>query len=270
MVEQYAVRQFAERRSMMRHTLARRLVLATVLVSAITGTAAAGRLSEVTPIGFSPDGDYYAYVLSGVDDMSGFPFARLFVVDVPANEFVVERAVLPREGDFKEIPTQEAVASQVIYEASDAMNEYGIERGLFGETVLYQDPDVRPDVTKLDGERSITVQRFAFVEETYRIQITQRPYPSDRCAMFMGEDSDPVIFTCTLYESDGTPHVLQEDTTLYESRWCPFAYGLHRVYAYAGNIVIFLHSLSAVIEGPDYNKVVVTGSLPYRDVDRTF
>jgi predicted secreted protein len=58
------------------------LLLLTALV------ASAGDVAEMRPIGFSPDGRFFAFEQFGEQDGSGFPYAEIQVIDTETDEYV--------------------------------------------------------------------------------------------------------------------------------------------------------------------------------------
>ena len=63
----------------------------------------AGDEARFLTLGWSPDYRYYAFAQYGVEDGSGFPYAQIYLVDVPKNDFVsggVLKRRLEDEGDY--------------------------------------------------------------------------------------------------------------------------------------------------------------------------
>lgn len=67
--------------------MAKRLFLAVALLACIVGAVSAGDVAQFVNLGFSEDSRYFMFGQFGVLEKSSAPYAELFVVDVPANDF---------------------------------------------------------------------------------------------------------------------------------------------------------------------------------------
>lgn len=68
--------------------MAKRLLCAAILVLAFLAPACAGDVAQFANLGFSADGRYFLFGQYGILQGSSLPYADLFFVDVPRNDFV--------------------------------------------------------------------------------------------------------------------------------------------------------------------------------------
>ncbi len=66
-----------------------RITLSAIALVLLSASAAnAGDVAEMRPIGFSPDGRYFAFEQFGEQDGSGFPYAEIQLIDTETDEYV--------------------------------------------------------------------------------------------------------------------------------------------------------------------------------------
>ena len=125
-----------------------------------------GDIASYANLGFSADSRYFMFAQYGVLETSSFPYADLFIVDVPANKFVsqgVQKAVDSKESEpgF----TGEAALYTVLAENVDLKKRYGIDHYETGR-LLY---------LLLDGEKPKEELDFRdFVVGTrYKVKLVQ-------------------------------------------------------------------------------------------------
>jgi predicted secreted protein len=64
-----------------------RLILCGTLCVLVAGAAFAGDVAQFTNLGFSEDSRYFMFGQFGVKERSSAPYAEVYIVDVPANDF---------------------------------------------------------------------------------------------------------------------------------------------------------------------------------------
>ena len=76
--------------------------LSAIALSLLSASAAgAGDVAEMRPIGYSPDGRYFAFEQFGEQDGSGFAYAEVQVIDTETDRYVEGtpvRVLIQREG----------------------------------------------------------------------------------------------------------------------------------------------------------------------------
>jgi predicted secreted protein len=220
----------------------------------------AGTVYSADVIGFSTDAQYMAYTVSAVEDMSGFTTARLFILDVPGNEFVFYGEEHSFRGD-NWIKPEEAVA-RLLERHQERLASYDIDQQEKGKVIFkVEEGKISTDISR-PQETEFEISRFGPLRERYTLTIDVRAVKSRECERYI--DSQEVkIFTLRLLgPRPGMSTVLQKDRVLYDSRGCPLDYALSQVRYYRGHLVVFLNSFTFDIEGPDARKLVVSGPLP--------
>lgn len=66
----------------------RRAASLVVVAAMLTTPALAGDRALIEYLGYSPDGRYFAFEEYGVQDGSGFPYANIYIIDLPADRWV--------------------------------------------------------------------------------------------------------------------------------------------------------------------------------------
>jgi predicted secreted protein len=103
------------------------LVLLLILVSF---SAAAGDIAMLENLGFSRDSRVFLFGQYGIDEESGAPYAEIHAVDVASNSFVPGGSFVyesPREMALSLGQDGRGALFTVLHEASDIINDYGID-----------------------------------------------------------------------------------------------------------------------------------------------
>ena len=226
--------------------------------SLLPGLVLAGDTSQVKVIGFSTDGRYMAYLRYGNSDGSGQPYADLFFVDVPNNNFVKpwvlkERGREDESDDGYEKLTR--VKKRALMIGESPMSKYGIRQFFTAENIIYRSQGT--------DKRGVFEMEFATDQLDLMLRLEPREAPNSACNDLFGP---PLIFTLSIsdaYEGENPNFkILQKDKKLYRSRGCVFSYAFNQLLVYRGGIVVFIDASVPGFEGPDVRQLVVTGTLP--------
>lgn len=218
--------------------------------------AVAGDASDLSIIGWSPDGRFMAYELYGVQDGSGFPYSEVYIVDVPANDFVGSAFKMQASEADDDIPELDDLRRQNLAAAHARIRELNIQTTDKGKLLVYHP---LTDVTT-DGYRV----RFATGPDAlqpvpgyaYELLLDERE-TGDTCYEFRSK-----MLTLTL-ANDKQRKVLQHDKRLPRSRGCVFKYRIERVIVHGEQLAVFLHAFLPGFEGPNVRHLVVTGTLDF-------
>jgi predicted secreted protein len=222
--------------------------------------AAAGDQAQFRPLGFSENGQYYAFAQIGIHDGSGFPYAEVAVVDVAKNDLVaVQRAEIPtNSGASAEDALKKALAGI-------GLARFGIKKEQEpGTDLLWREPT---------DSASGPPYRFTFTSMGHGPALAEQPeyevlveesktaVPADQplCADLGG----PRLLKLSLVgreRSNGAVLVLQADKRLPKSRACPLGYQVRGVTEYGEGLVVVLAYTRPGFEGPDTRYMVVTGN----------
>ncbi len=239
-----------------------------------TSLSFAGDESYSKILGFSKDGNHFAYMQSGVQDGSGFFWAEIDVIDV-ANNKLLKRVYedsekyLPMDDSFT--PAQEKQFIENLIKRAD-LNRYGINQSIKGNTVLnrpYTDlSDYKNTIFSFEywaqGGASTSVR-------TYKLDIQEHPAPveahNEWCQeeFYYGSNMMTVNLTTnhSLYDDQYTPEVttLQKDNRAPASRSCAWGYKPSQVINYKNALVVLVNYQTIGFEGPNYRFTAVTGKV---------
>jgi len=208
--------------------------------------AYSGTVSNLNVIGFSNDGRYIAYELYGQQDGSGFNFSTLRFVDVLKNDYTEEPlSIIDKNYSTK----RSTMNSRILKKGNTFIKKYGIIENNRG-TKIYQ---AKENFIK---NRSRLNVKFKYNWKTYTLMLKEITAKNKHCSgTHWGETK---ILELRLNNGRNSK-LLQRDKALYKSRNCSFKYGIDSVYVYGNKIVVFVGYWSPGFEGPDTNRVVVTG-----------
>ncbi len=228
----------------------RRLLFACLAVFLATGAARAGDYAEREIIGFSQEGDYFAFEEYGVQDGSGFPYSSIYIVDTRLDRWVQDTPIRVLIED--ELATLEQVRAAARAQAAPLLALYGTS---VAPRILVSNP-----ITELGDHRSVDFLIRAFTPlqtQGWHLSLTEHALPSD-CPDF----GQPIVgFDLTLKGPDGRVREVHHDTSVPASRSCPLRYGVSDILAYdtprGTNLIILLNVFSIGFEGPDRRFVAV-------------
>ncbi len=236
-----------------------RMVSGRLAASAVTlmlaAPAMAGDRALIDFIGFSEDGQYFAFEEFGVQDGSGFPYSNIYVLDVSADSWVDGTPVRVRLDD--EGASQEEARSEAAGEAAEVLADLGIVApvdiiamnadGELGDglSLSFGQPGYLPN--DVEGELTLGLSTFS------------ADSPTD-CESFSGEPANGLILTLT--GPDGEDEIYSDGDVLPESRGCPSVYRIYAVVAppYAappeGHVAI-IATYPFGFEGPDRRFIAI-------------
>jgi len=240
----------------------RPLGLAMVLLAICVGAVQAAERARQQTLGFSPDGQHYAFIQWGVGDGLGDPYADIFVLDVPSNSWMpgspirlrVPEAEVEALWNSTDDPAQWAY-DEALARAQPLLSASGIDRAETGTMLVRR--------TVFDRSAPADAVRFTVAPNSvrdYTLRLSQERIESD--CDYMGRQ--PQIFTLILESSGNPPLTLQQDTALPESRGCALGYRIHDVIMHresfdgpASLVVLLAYSLPG-FEGDDIRYLAVS------------
>jgi predicted secreted protein len=233
------------------------LLILVVLTAVSKSIAVAGDYASRDVIGFSPDGQYFAFEQYGVQDGSGFPYSEIFIIDTGNDSWVKGSPVkVLIDNESQDV---EAARERAASEAASLLNRHSISDP--GEH-LASNPRAELSADPHEIAVNIAHQMTPPVEEPVRFTIDEKTQNSAPCSAF----TDMVKgFTLTMH-SGGDERVLHEDKRLPESRGCPLGYAFADIYRHVSGdkqtFAILLHMQQVGFEGPDSRFLAVTARLP--------
>ncbi|MGE0238829.1 MAG: DUF2259 domain-containing protein [Parvibaculaceae bacterium] len=233
------------------------------LLIAATTSAGAAENAERAVIGFSPDGRYFAFEQYGVQDGSGFPFSEIFVVDLPANQWVKGSPFREKvEDDGAPVSAARAKSAK----AAEALLAQ-LKTVEPGEVLASQKP------TQASGDR----RRLSF--DPFYMSLTSQPanrytlklelVPFAAPESCYAEDGKQMGFRLTITDNDQDKSVeAYKDAAIPASRYCPRDYDVADVIAYRSHAsagerhVALIGVYTPGFEGIDRRLIAVPFALP--------
>ncbi|MBR0555327.1 DUF2259 domain-containing protein [Ciceribacter sp. L1K23] len=192
----------------------------TMFVLGMTGPTLAGDMAAFNPLGFSADGNIFAFEQYGIQDGSGFPYSEIFVIDTAKDAFLPKTPIRVRIDD--EMAGLSEARAKAGGNAAPVLTQHGIADHP-GHLVAFNPvSEIEAPAHQL-GYRAFPAEP-AF-GEPYRLSLTEtEAQPSDACK----DLGTPIKgFRLSLTEKNGEA----ADITLHEdgkavpsSRRCPTGY----------------------------------------------
>ncbi len=223
------------------------LILVLAVAALWAAPARAGDMAERQILGFSRDGDYFAFEEYGIEDGSGFPYANIYVIDTVRNRWVRGSPFRVRITD-ESIPLRRA-RRRAKARAAAMLRRLGIApRG----RLLASNP-----VSELSADpHTVTVA----LNERYppgpgaTFRLSEYPLRAGDCARYT--DLPTQGFRLSVRLSGGRRQLLHEDGRIPKSRGCPLNYAISDILRYRppdGDdvYVVIISVFRHGFEGPD-------------------
>lgn len=224
------------------------------------GAAIAGDVPSLDILGFSEDGGIFAFEEYGIQDGSGFPYARRFYVDTAKDEFVAGTPIRVR------LDSEDATLEAARAKARDEGQK------IVSDDVLEQNPGYTAGwnaITEQSADRHVmrVLPRpiFPSPDDPFEVRLEEFPLPADGGCM--GRDDTKGFRLLRVGATAGAEtSMLHEDSSIPKSRHCPLGYHIGGVLTYypeGGDplFVIMIAIRSVGFEGPNYDWIAVPGPL---------
>jgi predicted secreted protein len=240
---------------MIRHVAKRgtaRLAVSGALVTLMAVPAIAGDRALIGFLGFSEDGRYFAFEEFGVQDGSGFPYANLFIIDLPADAWVsgspYRARIEDESGDVED-------ARDIAFEQAEGKLDE-LEISIPADAIA-----VNGDGEEIGDGHSLTFGRPGFgldpIQEPRELTLETIQLESNMdCSII---DNEVVGFSLTLDGED--VHI--DEGPLPASRGCAMGYRIYAVVTPAawsgqsGRAVAIVSNYPFGFEGPDRRFLAV-------------
>lgn len=231
------------------------ITLFTILLTS-SFSAIAGDFAEFRSLGFSKNGEVFAFEQFGVQDGSGFPYAERYFIDTATDRYIKGTPFRIRIEDETASLNQ---ARQVAKEASQAiMDSYEI--GVEHASILA----FNPSTEKSADPYSLMFQSFSYEPNPNSPNLLNLELvdlePSKDCEMIT---PDAKGFKLTLVnQNTDTSLILHQDNSVPKSRNCPIDYNIGGVLAYnrfnQTPVYIYLVLVRSFgFEGPDGRWIAI-------------
>lgn len=242
------------------------ILLSCLTLAAALQPAAASDGAMRKVLGFSVDGRSFAFMQSGAQDGSGFPYADVFLIDTTTDTFALPPVHVLVE---KDSATREQAEAEAMRRAGPALAARRVEpMGRRIGTIAASRPDdefFQPEAMKGEPIAAASMALTA-AELGVEPKLTLTPIRFDppRCKDI--ESGRVVGFALTLARKDRPAFDLHKDAQVPESRFCPRTYGLSEAYLYtpAGGpsvVAVLVEFYAMGFEGPDRRFLAVTGTV---------
>ncbi|MEM9631032.1 MAG: DUF2259 domain-containing protein [Pseudomonadota bacterium] len=228
-----------------------------------TPAADAGDTAEVQVLGFSKNGNFFAFEQYGIQDGSGFPYSEIFVLDVIGDSWVKPSPFRYRD----DTDDGNGYDPDALLNATRAHNRAAAQPLLQSQSIAGKGKTVgfnpRTELTS-DPHTMLVAPRDSFrIEETpLELTLTEFAMNSGDCATYGAETKG---FRLTM-NYQGVTRTLNNDKSVPKSRSCPLSYRIERVITHFPKdappvFAVLIQMESFGFEGPDRRYLAITGRL---------
>ncbi len=228
-----------------------------VALAIAAGPALAGDRALLHPIGFSPDGRYFAFEEFGVQDGSGFAYSNIYIIDLPADAWV-SGTPIRMKGDDAEWDRPLAEIRAEAHEQADPQLS-ALEIVQPAEILVLLGDGVRDDGKTMGFSYPGWGPPGTTEGDEFALQLSTFPIDSSEdCETFLGQQA---LGFRLVYEAEGQSRTVHEDEgSIPASRGCTTDYRLYAVlspFHSTGPDVAIISSYPFGFEGPDRRFIAV-------------
>jgi len=213
-----------------------KLLLSAAVLTFMIFDAFAGTRDNAEIIGYSPDGEYAALKISGIEDGSGFYYISIRFLNVFKNRFAGPKIFAKQTDDG----TVQAVNNEVYRKARPYFEKFRIDRS------------ITPLALKLEG--SELRKSFKFKDKKHVIQVTEID-TGIQCSSMSGQ------FPGKGFSIALDSRILDKVPVPGDSTGCTFAYLIDRALYYRGYVIIIYRASTPGFEGPDSRVLFSSAAL---------
>ncbi|WP_020180825.1 DUF2259 domain-containing protein [Methylopila sp. M107] len=244
-----------------------RCFVAALSIAALGTSARAGDGAGLDVLGYSADGERFAYEQFGSQDGSSFPYSDLFVIDAATGEDVDGgpfRTVIE-----KELAGVEAARDETARKAKPVLERLAIGRGgmavAVNEAARPSEELLPMDVYPVQAKDVAELPLPASALGPAKVRIETSPARSPHCDTVA--EGRAKALTVTLARGGAQPTTLHADKEPPDARGCATAYGIAGVYLRprsddAVALVVIVSAYPVGFEGPDRRFVAVAARVP--------
>jgi predicted secreted protein len=202
-----------------------RLAASLVTAAALAVPAVAGDRAMIDFLGYSDDGQYFAFEEFGTQDGSGFPYSNIYVLDLAHDKWAKGSPFRVQLED--ETATEEAARTEAAKQAAPILSELGVSGPVEviamnadgelgdGSYITFGEPGYFPN--NVQGAYTLTLST-SYAES-----------PAD-CEGLIGEKAKGITLTLS-GGTEGAHEIYRDKTVLPESRGCPSVYRIYAIVA---------------------------------------
>ncbi|MEE9413238.1 MAG: DUF2259 domain-containing protein [Methylococcales bacterium] len=203
------------------------LFLASLIIGfCIITTSRAGDLAELQVIGFSPNGEYFAFEQYGIQDGSGFPYSDIFIINTASDTWIPGTPIRVVIND--ESSSLSAARDISAQRATPLLSQFNISQPahpLLNHLVKQDDNSTGQFNIKIEKTKSTNTSE----SREYFLNLKQWEIKEARCQDY---GMVPKLFRLSISpanQNQSSTRILHEDSALPRSRGCPLEYGIHSV-----------------------------------------
>lgn len=238
-----------------------RIILA-LIASLWAGLASAGDAARLNVLGFSANGEIFAFEQYGIQDGSGFAYAERFYINTHKDSFISGTPIRVRLDD--EMASLNEARAQAKTQAENITNTADTNLSMSRATIA-----ASHSITQINGNPHFMqfTPRAIFppIDAPLALQLIAKDVPSrDLCQELQAQKGFKLLLSNV--ETGSAWNTLNDDQTLPQSRGCPLGYRLHQAITYypAGAtpiLVVIIAIRSFGFEGPDHRYMAITHQL---------
>lgn len=242
-------------------------VISSIFLLCIATAAYAGDMANFQMIGFSPEGDYFAFEQYGIHDGSGFPYSDIFIIETAYDRWVSKSPIRVVAKDESSLLS--AIRDISAHRASSILSQFNISqpgRQIINQSEKQLSKGITPFSFKITEESSPNAKKT----RKYSVDLKQWEIKNNRC---QGYGINPKLFRLLIsLDVDGEvkSNILYKDSVLPRSRGCPIEYDIHNVIVYpqnkekSGVIVVIINVYIQGYEGRNRRFLAITSRFDWR------
>ncbi|MEO7222598.1 MAG: DUF2259 domain-containing protein [Devosia sp.] len=234
-----------------------RLAGSLLLALGLVLPAAAADRALINMLGYSADGDTFAFEQFGIQDGSGFPFSEIFIVDLANDKWT---AGTPFEARGDEESSLAEIRAEAMAKAQDTLDQYDIEvpvqiLALNGEGEIAADTGLR-----IHWSTPACCGVGAIQADSHSLILSLRSIQSEEAYC---QDMNPVGYILAYQDQNGVKELHADGDKLPKSRTCTLDY---RIYAVVEPFTEYY------ADGLTRRRVAIIATYPFgfEGVDRRF
>ncbi|MDZ7824189.1 MAG: DUF2259 domain-containing protein [Ahrensia sp.] len=242
-------------------------LIAAISVAIFLGSipAKAGDAATLNVLGFSKDGNVFAFEEYGIQDGSGFPYANRFYIDVTTDKYLrgspVRFRIDDENADIENAREQAKVLGDAIFPQVDLEPAFAAAVNTITQT-------------NNDRHRLAALPRAIFppIDDELEFELTEIPFgPTPSCEAVVDKlIGFKLVKVATL--SNEVAQLLNQDLTVPSSRGCPTGYLLGGIYTYFVDDANLIYAVMIGVEtfgfeGPDHRWLAVTAKYEINKVE---
>lgn len=223
----------------------------------------AGDPAKLTHIGFSADGRNYAFMESGVQDGSGFAYAKIRFLDVTKNAYNSTAVGAQEDENTKEPGNLIKTEATALKSAEATLKRLNISIANKGDVLVSR------KITDVDT-RSLPTATFTFLpniagyagQEQYKLKLTATDVKTSN-GYCLNEGIAKKLKVDIQNLSNKAIKILQNDSNLPAARGCVHNYEIEDVVSpnSGDSVVVLIRVFTLGFEGEDVRYMAVSGSL---------